>query len=253
MHRPNTLSLSILFFASLSFAMSAFAQSQIPTIHMIGDSTMADKPLTPAQPERGWGQLLPIYLKHPEMVRNYAKNGRSTKSFIDEGLWSRVLDSLKPGDWVIIQFGHNDEKKESPERYADAATTYRDNLKKFVVESKQKGAHPILATPIVRRRFDEAGNLVETHGDYPEAVRIVAKELEVPLLDLHQRTRALVTSYNSTRSKGLFLWIDKDLFESIPEGKKDDTHLSADGASRVCELAIEELRSIKHPLAAYTK
>ncbi len=227
--------------------------AQVPSIHMIGDSTMADKPLTPALPERGWGQLLPIYLKHAEMVRNHAKNGRSTKSFIDEGLWSRVHESLKTDDWVIIQFGHNDEKKDSPERFSDAATTYRDNLKKYVVETRQRGAQPILATPIVRRRFDDAGKLVETHGEYPDAVRFVAKELDVPLIDLHERTREMVAGYDSSRSKGLFLWIDKDLYKSLPEGKRDDTHLSADGASRVCELAIDELRRLQHPLAAFAK
>jgi len=237
----------------LGFGLTIPAQAEVPGLYLIGDSTMADKPLSPVQPERGWGQLLPIYLKHPAMVHNHAKNGRSAKSFINEGLWSRIHDSLRAGDWVIIQFGHNDEKEASPERYANATTTYRDYLRKYVLDSRSKAAQPILATSIVRRRFDASGMLIETHGDYPEAVRIVAKELDVPLLDLHHRTRALVASYGSERSKALFLWIDKDLFPTVAQGKQDDTHLSAEGASRVCELAIDELRRLQHPLAEYAK
>ncbi len=229
------------------------AQSEFPTLHMIGDSTMANKPLTPPQPERGWGQLLPIYLKFPQMVRNHAKNGRSSKSFISEGLWAEVLQSLEPGDFVLIQFGHNDQKQQSPERFADAAGDYRDNLKRFIRESQDRGAHPILATSVVRRRFDGKGQLVDTLGDYPQTVRDVGMETKVPVLDLHARSAELLTRYGVERSKQLFLWIDPDLFATVQESKHDDTHLSADGASRICELAMDELRRIEHPLAQFAR
>jgi DNA sulfur modification protein DndE len=220
---------------------------------MIGDSTMADKPLHPSQPERGWGQLLPVYLKHPQMVRNYAKNGRSSKSFIDEGLWNKVFDALQKEDWVIIQFGHNDEKRESPERYTDPNSSYRENLRRFIRDTQSKGAYPILATPIVRRKFSQEGDLVETHGDYPQAVRVIASELNIPLIDLHARSRELVSNYGSERSKALYLWIDRDLFKTLQESKKDDTHLSSEGAARICELAIDELRRLQHPLVLWFK
>ncbi len=154
---------------------------------------------------------------------------------------------------MIIQFGHNDEKKDSPERYADPKTTYRENLRTFVRESRARGASPILATSIVRRRFGNGGEIIDTHGEYPEAVREVAKELDVPLLDLEARTKELLGKYGIDRSKGLFLWIDKDLFPSIPDGKRDDTHLSSEGASRVCELVIDEWKRLQHPLAEYAR
>lgn len=233
--------------------IAPIAAQEIPKVYMIGDSTMANKPLTPAQPERGWGQLLPLYWKHPEAIHNHAKNGRSSKSFRAEGLWSPIVEKLLPGDWVVIQFGHNDEKKESPDRYTDPQNTFRDELRRYVDEARQKGAHPILATPIVRRRFDGEGKWFDTHGDYPEAVRTVAKETNTPLLELHMRTQELVIRYGEARSKSLFLWIDKDLFPSLPEAKKDDTHLSAEGASRVCEMAIEEMRRLQLPLISFAK
>ncbi len=230
-------------------SMQVRGDERQPSIYMIGDSTMADKPLFPSQPERGWGQLLPIYLKNPTAVHNFARNGRSSKSFVKEGLWKKVVDSLQPGDWVIIQFGHNDQKKDSPERFVDAATEYRDYLRMFIQETRQKGAEPILATSIVRRRFGEDGKYVDTLGGYPEAVRIVGKETNTPVIDLNVRTQELLESYGPERSKSLFLHIDKGIFASAPDGKRDDTHLSSEGASRVAELALDELRRLQHPIA----
>ena len=143
-----------------------------PTLHLIGDSTMADKPKEPANPETGWGQALPALLK-PEAGRvvNYAMNGRSTKSFIDEGRWTKVVAALQPGDFVIIQFGHNDEKADKPAVYAAPRGAYQDNLRRFVREARAHGATPLLATPVARRRWNERGELVDTHGDYPAALR----------------------------------------------------------------------------------
>jgi DNA sulfur modification protein DndE len=224
-----------------------------PRIHMIGDSTMADKPLKIAQPERGWGQLLPVYFRDPTMIVNYAKNGRSTKSFIDEGLWETVRDALKPGDWVIIQFGHNDEKKDRPELYADPESAFRQNLGRFVRETRAAGANPILATPIVRRRFDAAGNVVDTHGEYPAAVRAVALELHVPLLELHDLSRQLLVNYGVEGSKKLYLAIQPGEYASLPDGRNDDTHLSPLGASRISELAIEEMRRLDLPLVQWLR
>lgn len=248
---------------ALAVASAPFARAAAPAsapaapvtfrIHMIGDSTMADKPLEPAQPERGWGQLFPLYTRDPSRVVNYAMNGRSTKSFIDEGRWAKVLAALAPGDWVIIEFGHNDEKREKPAVFADAATTYRDNLRRFVREARAAGANPVLATPIVRRRFDAAGKIVDTHGDYPAALRAVAAEEKVPLLELHDRTHDLVASLGAEPSKKLYLWIAPGEYDSLPKGREDDTHLSAHGASRVSELAIAEIKRLKLPLAEALK
>jgi len=230
----------------LSLWHGAFAaESAGPTVHMIGDSTMADKPVWPAQPERGWGQLLPLYFKDPNRVVNYAANGRSTKSFIDEGRWEKVRRALQPGDWLVIQFGHNDEKKDKPAVYADAHGAYQDNLRRFVKEAREAGARPLLATPIARRRFDAAGKLEDTHGEYPEALRNVARDENVPLLELNTLTSGLLQSYGAERSKLLFLWIPESDYPAraatSSKGWQDDTHLSAVGASRVAELAVGEI------------
>jgi lysophospholipase L1-like esterase len=218
-------------------------------LFLIGDSTMSDKQLDPPNPERGWGQLLPIYLREPGQIRSHASNGKSTKSFIDLGLWEAVRAELRPGDWVIIQFGTNDKNSNSPKRYADPAVAFPENLRRFVREARDAGARPILATPIVQRRFDDAGVQLDTHGEYPAAMRRVAEAENVPLLELYDLTRQLVGAYGPERSKALFLWIEPGEYASRPDGVRDDTHLSAVGASRVAELVAAEFRRLKLPLA----
>ena len=220
------------------------------TLHMIGDSTMANKPLIPANPERGWGQMLHMYFKDSVRVENYAQNGRSSKSFIAEGRWEKVLASIKPGDFVIIQFGHNDEKTNSVERGTAPFGEYTTNLVRFIRETRERKATPILATPTARRKFDTSGNLTDTHGEYPKAVRAVAEAQKVPLLELCIATEKLLQQLGPESSKRLFDWIPAGEF--APDSKKldDDTHFNAYGASRVCDLAVIELERYVPELAA---
>ena len=215
-----------------------------PTTHvyLIGDSTMADKPTPETNPERGWGQLLPRFFDEHVVVRNHAVNGRSTKSFMDEGRWTAVLPQLVPGDVVLIEFGHNDEKVEDTTRYAAPRTTYRKNLERFVNEARSKQAIPVLFTPIVRRKFDANGALQDTHGEYPAVVRQVAKELRVPLVDLLAMTDTLVRRAGPNDSKRLFVWVAPGESTMYPEGRQDDTHLSVSGATAVAKLAARALR-----------
>ncbi len=164
----NKLFGKILVIVIIVFLFTAFFRGHEEVkVYMIGDSTMADKPLAD-NPERGWGQLFPAYFNDKVLIENHAVNGRSTKSFIDQGRWKEVYNKLNKGDYVFIQFGHNDEKKQDTSRYAAPHGAYKDNLIKFVSESRDRGAIPILLTPINRRKFDESGKLVDTHGDYPE-------------------------------------------------------------------------------------
>jgi len=178
-------------------------------------------------------------------------NGRSTKSFIDEGRWKVVADSLRNGDYVFIQFGHNDEKVDKPAVYADAQTTYRENLKKFIRDAVAKGATPILLTPMVRRKFDTSGKLVDTHGKYPEAVREVAAELKVRLIDMQTLTHQVVSSLGDEPSKKIYLYTKPDA--KFPEGRRDDTHLSVEGASIYAGLVAHEVAGMKAPLANHVK
>lgn len=213
------------------------------TIYMIGDSTMADKP-TEDNPERGWGQMFPLFFDSLVTIENHAKNGRSTRSFLTENRWQQIIDKLKDGDYVFIQFGHNDQSKEKVDRYTPPED-YRNNLIKFVNEARQKNAQPILCTPVVRRRFDENGKFYDVHGVYPNAVREVANELNVPLIDMHRKSEKLVTEYGADGSKAIFLWVEPGKYQSLPEGKQDNTHFSEYGAAKMAELAVEGIKELK--------
>lgn len=237
------------------FLLTAIVQGQGSSLKivMIGNSTMADKAYTSENPEKGWGQILPLYFNKNVTVENYARNGRSTKSFIDEGLWDTVLQKLTSGCYLIIEFGHNDAKQEDPKRYANAFTAYRQNLERFINECRQKGAVPVLATPINRRMFDSLGNFVDTHGGYPAVVRDVALQMHVPLLDLHKKSRELFTRLGAEGSKKLFVWTEPGEYNRFPDGKKDDTHFNANGAFRICDLAVEEIQTNVKELVPYLK
>lgn len=221
-----------------------------PTLFLAGDSTMADKP-DPAHPERGWGQLLRARVRPPLELDNRAVNGRSTRSFRDLGHWDALLASLRPGDWVLIQFGHNDGKVSDPTRFAAPDGEYRANLERFVAEVRGRGAHPLLATPVVRRRFDETGAFLDSHGDYPRVVREVAAAAGVPLLEMEELTRELVKGYGPEGSRALFLHFRPGELPGHSEGLDDDTHLSELGARLVAGLAVRETERLGLPLARY--
>ena len=221
------------------------------TIFLIGDSTMANKPLIPENPERGWGQMLPPYFKAGVRVENHAMNGRSSKSFRDEGRWQAVENSLKPGDWVIIQFGHNDEKDKDATRYSAPFGSFKTNLAQYVLDTRAHGANPVLATPTARRKFDDGGQLVDTHGDYVKAVRDVATEQGVPLIDLNKRSDELLRREGPELSKRIYIYVTAAEYPALPKGRQDDTHFCAFGASRMCDLAVAEIKTAVPELARF--
>lgn len=227
------------FILLLLITSSAVAQT---TIYMIGDSTMANKKNPETNPEHGWGQVLPDYVVSGVKVDNRAVNGRSSRSFIGEGRWDSVLETLQTGDFVFIQFGHNDQKFKSPDRYTNPHVTYRHNLIRFVEETRAKGATPILFSSIVRRNFNEHGTLIDTHGEYPLETRLVALELNVPFIDLQYLTEHLEESYGVEGSKKLHLHFEPGEHTYYKDGKHDDTHLSNLGANEVAKLAVAELK-----------
>lgn len=241
----------LLLLALVPLTVSAFAQDNRITVHMIGDSTMADKPIIPANPERGWGQMLHMYFNKTARVENYARNGRSTKSFIAEGHWDKVVAALKPGDFVIIQFGHNDEKMENVKVGTAPYGEFTANLVRFIREAREHQALPILATPVARRKFDGAGKLTNSHRDYPDAVRKVAAAEKVPLLDLCVVTEKLLQQLGPEGSKRLFDWIPAGEFAPHPTKLEDDTHFNSYGATRVCDLAVVEIETKMPALAAH--
>ena len=232
----KNLIILIMFFCSISMGAQ-----EMPTLYLIGDSTMSDKKDPDKNPEHGWGQVLPELMTSGIKIDNHAVNGRSTRSFIAEGRWEKVREKLKPGDFVFIQFGHNDQKVNDPVRYTNPFTQYRSNLEKFVRETREKGATPILFSSIVRRNFNEDGVLVDTHGQYPLVVRMVANDLDVPFIDLQLLTEQLEISYGFQDSKQLHLHLEPGEDPYEPRGVTDNTHLSRKGAILVASLALQEI------------
>ncbi|WP_277464717.1 pectinesterase family protein [Parabacteroides sp. PF5-6] len=219
---------------------AAVAEEALFRVYTIGDSTMADKPTDGGNPERGWGQMLPGFLSEGIKVENHAVNGRSTKSFIDEGRWDAVIHKVQPGDYVFIQFGHNDQK-EDVARHTDPGTTFDANLQRFVTETRARGGHPVLLTSIVRRHFDVDGKLIDTHGDYLTATRRVATINDVPLIDLNALTHRWVEDLGDIPSRKYFMWVAPATVPALPEGKEDDTHLNIAGARRVAAMVARVL------------
>lgn len=279
----------LILLAGLLCLLSAFtADKAIPTIYMIGDSTMANKVLDGGNPERGWGQMLPGFLTEEIRVENHAVNGRSTRSFIDEGRWDTVLARLKKGDYVFIQFGHNDEKAD-PKRHTDAGGgSFDENLKRFVNESRERGAIPVLFNSIVRRNFGTAGGdavsraisqddirrgvnpdakreasteplpkeddkLIDTHGAYLDSPRNVARELNVPFVDMNRLTHDLVEGLGPEASKQLFMWVPANTIAAMPKGREDNTHLNIHGARVITSLTVDAIAEAVPELARYVR
>lgn len=211
-------------------------------LYMVGDSTMADRTDTTITPERGWGQVLPTFLDGDVTVKNYAMNGRSTRSFMEEGRWRAVAGQLHRGDIVIIQFGHNDTKQSDPRRYT-SIEDYQANLSKMVQEARKKGARPVLCTPIARRYFsNETGELVNRHGGYVDAVRKVAEAEKVPLIDMNGMTSEWLRREGDSASVRYFCHIPAGKYSKYPDGKTDNTHLSEAGAVEVARMAAEDMQ-----------
>ena len=244
--------LRLLLIICLLFSLTGFSPAKKKiTIFTIGDSTMANKDTTKNNPERGWCQVLPQFFDENSLViDNRAKNGRSSKSFMEEGLWKSVLDVLQKDDYVFIQFGHNDSKPDIA-RKTDAHTTYRDNIVRYILETREKGAIPILCTSIVRRSFDSLGNPVNTLGDYPAVIRKIGTEYKVPVLDLNVSTEKLIGEMGVEGSKALYMIFEPGVSKLDPYGKTDNTHLNTLGAYKVAELAVQEIKQQKIPIVRY--
>ncbi|WP_082234929.1 rhamnogalacturonan acetylesterase [Halobacillus massiliensis] len=218
-------------------------------LFLAGDSTMADYPESQF-PQMGWGQKLSLFLKKEAVVCNKAANGRSSKSFIHEGRLQGIINEICEGDFLLIQFGHNDSKPEE-ERRTDPFSSYKNFLAQYVKAAREKGALPLLFTSIQRRNFNKTSRLMETHGNYPEAMRQLASEMNVPLIDLTKRTEEYINVLGVDGSKSLFMHLAPSKFSNFPNGVQDDTHLNEEGAKIVARLAARELSVLPHPIADY--
>ncbi|PWU67892.1 rhamnogalacturonan acetylesterase [Gracilibacillus dipsosauri] len=220
-------------------------------LFIAGDSTMADYEDS-HYPQMGWGQVLPYFFTDEIKVQNHAASGRSTKSFLSENRWTEMERQFQSGDYVLIQFGHNDQKLDK-ERATDPFTTYQENLRIMIASARDHGVTPILLTSIARRHFDEKGFLKDTHGHYPDAVRQLALLEKVVCIDMLQKTSEAIERLGLNESKKWFMWLETNQFSSYPDGAKDDTHLREEGAMAHAGIFIQELIERSHPLSRYVK
>ena len=214
-------------------------QDQI-VVYLVGDSTCSIKE-TNAYPETGWGMPFVYFFDSTVRIENRARNGRSTKSFMEEGRWDDVMSTLKEGDYVFIQFGHNDEVPSKVGRYT-TPDQFQTNLKKYVADSRSKGAIPILLTPVTRRSFKE-GVLTNTHEEYAQLVRDVATSEEVLLMDMTKITMDYISQLGEEKSKMLFMHLEKGEHPNYPNGKSDNTHTNALGARKVAQLVLDQIEA----------
>jgi lysophospholipase L1-like esterase len=224
----------------------SFPQQKKIKVYLIGDSTIAIKE-PKAYPETGWGMPFVYFFDASVEVDNRAKNGRSTKTFIAEGLWQPVADNLREGDYVFIQFGHNDEVK--TKKSYSTEEEFQANLKRYVTETRRKKGIPILLTPVARRKFDESGKIEGTHDVYAQLVRNVAREQKVPLIDLDQKSQELLQQFGPETSKLLFLQLAPGEHPNYPGGKDDNTHFSELGARKMAQLVYAEIKNLNLDLA----
>lgn len=256
--------LAVLASAFMLMAALAAREDKTTTIFIIGDSTAANKDISGGKQERGWGMALQCYFDDNIRVDNHAVNGRSSLSFLNEGRWNKVLQKMKPGDYVIIQFGHNDEKPQ-PERHTDPGSTFDYLLARYVRETREHGGIPVLMNAVVRRNFfvetpkndddeklrnqtfadgprqTEGDSLVDTHGLYRQAPIDVARRMNVLFVDANQITHRLEQGLGSEQSKRLHMWFKPGEEPSVPKGKQDNTHYNVYGAHVVARLLADAL------------
>jgi lysophospholipase L1-like esterase len=230
----------------LLWSLLAPAKKKIK-IFLAGDSTIAIKE-TKAYPETGWGMPFVQFWDSTVTIVNRAKNGRSTKTFLSEGLWKSIYNEAGEGDYVFIQFGHNDESVEKKERYA-TPDTFKMLLTQFIRETREKKATPVLFTPVSRRRFDKEGNAMPTHEAYSALVREVVAEQKVLFVDLDEKSKELYQQFGATNSALLFLQLKPGEHPNYPDGKNDNTHFNELGARLIAQLVLKEIKILIPELA----
>ena len=217
----------------------------------LGDSIMQYNDFS-TFPQTGWVQELRRFFPDDTVWLDFARNGRSTKSFIDEGRFERVMTEAQKGDFALIQFAHNDEKSADPTRYTscEKGGAFRKNLSYFVRELRSKGVKPLLLTPMARRMF-ENGEIRNSHGDYPQAIIETAAEENVPCIDMNALTMDFLSKCGETSSRRFYMNFDAGLYENYPEGKSDNSHLRPEGANAFSKIAAMEIQKISEKFPDY--
>ncbi|WP_026463883.1 rhamnogalacturonan acetylesterase [Adhaeribacter aquaticus] len=257
MNKSAGVVLAFVFFALVAFLP---AKKKVVKVYLIGDSTVADYTLeadyqVKRHPLAGWGQVFQPFMRRDSLdkvkniikadsvvVDDRAKGGRSTRTFFEEGRWAEVYKALQKNDVVMMQFGHNDASKEKTERYV-TIQGYKEFLRLYVNQTRQKGALPIILTPVARNYPWKDGKLTNVHGDYPQAAKEVAKELEVPLIDLNELSMAAFSAKGQEYvTQNYFMNFPAGTVAAYPEGQKDNTHFQPEGAKAVASLVYKAMQ-----------
>ncbi|WP_090935939.1 rhamnogalacturonan acetylesterase [Pelosinus propionicus] len=234
----------------MAFA-SEKSKEKVPiSIFLAGDSTVCNYKSERA-PRAGWGQVIDRYFSKEVTIKNYATSGRSTKSFIDEGRLDTILSEIKAKDYLLIQFGHNDEKKDVLSLYTEPSTTYKEYLKQYINGARKHGAIPILITPVERRNFDTNGKIIASHGKYPDAMKEVGAAENVLVIDLSTASRNYIASLGPEKSKIIFMQLQAGDSYNYPQGSNDNTHFQEKGAIEIAKLIIEEMLKTDCDLKRY--
>lgn len=250
--RDGRLKLSFGGLAPRINALELVLTSQQAAIYLAGDSTVTD-PTPEGFPFSGWGQMLNYYFRHDVVVANYAVGGRSSKSFIAEGRLDEIKEKMKEGDFLFIQFGHNDQKADEA-RFTDPSTTYPQYLKQYIEAARAANATPVLITSVHRRFFDENGKIVDTHKAYLQAVRQLAAEEQVPLIDLAEKSKQLFEELGPEGTKSLLLWGEPGEWINYCNGVQDNTHFQEKGGLAIASLVVEGIRELGlQPLSMFLK
>lgn len=224
---------------------------QLISVFIAGDSTASYYDENRA-PRAGWGQVIQMFFSEDVIIKNRAVSGRSSKSFIEEGYLKKIEKEISPNDYLLIQFGHNDEKPDV-KRHTEPYSTYKDCLKEYINVARKNNAFPVLLTPVNRRAFNDEDKIVLTHGEYPDAMKQLALEMNVPLIDICKKSKKLFEELGEDETKKIFLWLNKGEHINYPEGVQDNTHFSMKGAIEIARLIVDGIKEIDLPLASFIK
>ncbi|WP_223820947.1 rhamnogalacturonan acetylesterase [Bacillus sp. S3] len=248
----SVITASLILYTGIHVSKASSKAEQEITIYLAGDSTVSNYPAS-LSPRSGWGQELSNRFDSHVTVINQAKPGRSSKSFIDEGRLQWILHHINKGDYLFIQFGHNDEKRLDPSRYTNPSTTYKSYLKQYIQGARGNGAIPILVTPVERMSFSVDGMAQASHGEYPKAMKELASEENVPVIDLTAKSRELFQQLGPEQTKTLFMWLKAGEYPHYPDGAMDSTHFRKNGAIEIASLVIEGIDELDLPLQEYVR
>ena len=220
----------------------------VPTLWLCGNSTVVDQDY---EPWASWGQMVTRWFNDKVAVANYAESGETATSFIGAGRLKKIVSLMKPGDYIFMEFGHNDQKEKRPG--SGAFYNYAYALKQFVDEARSKGVTPVFVTPTQRRSFDGQGRIMETHANYPEAMRWVAKDLGVQVIELHEMTRTFYETLGVEESKHAFVHYPAHTYPGQLKAFEDNTHFNPYGAYELSKMVVEGMKSIGMPVSGWLR